>query len=153
MRVAGKRRLLILGPSFRRRKDDGLLPALERYDGIFFRITRKYLSNAKDVDVVVMKDDLVLVDCKTPLTYNPPKGEEWGKQVFSKELLEEAREKNEVFLDKKLQGAKFSEVFIAMGKIYAEALPDFSKYNVRVVFPTKGGPGPKARALKKWITG
>jgi hypothetical protein len=51
--LAAKRRLLVLGPSFRRRRDVGLLPALERFDGLFFRVARKYLSRARDVDVVV----------------------------------------------------------------------------------------------------
>ena len=38
-----------------------------------------------------------------------------------------------------------------MGKKYAMALPELSKYNVNVVFPTCGGPGPKAKALKEWL--
>jgi len=36
-----KKRLLILAPSFGRRKGDGLLPTLERYDGLFYRVARK----------------------------------------------------------------------------------------------------------------
>jgi len=147
----GKKRLLVLGPSFRRRKDEGLLPALERFDGIFFRVARKYLDSVKDVDVVVMSDDLVLVDGNAPLPYNPPKGDKWGMQVFSEKVVERAKRENEGFLDKKLKGGKYSEVFIAMGKTYAGALPDLSKYDIKVVFPTTGGPGPKAKALKEWI--
>lgn len=46
------KRLLILGPAFRRRKEDGLLPAFERYDGLFYRVARKYLGDVKDMDVV-----------------------------------------------------------------------------------------------------
>ena len=47
MRVAGKRRLLILGPSFRRRKDDGLLPALERYDASFSSALKIFVKTLK----------------------------------------------------------------------------------------------------------
>ena len=50
------KRLLILGPSFRRNRRDESLPALERYDGIFFRVARRYLGEVKDVDVIVMRD-------------------------------------------------------------------------------------------------
>jgi len=150
--VRSKKRLLILGPSFRRRKDDGLLPALERYDGIFFRITRKYLGNAKDVDVLVMIDDLTLVEGNAPLAYSAPKGNEWGKQEFSEEMIEKAKAKNEKFLREKLKNRKYLEVFLAMGKQYANALPDLKQFNVKVVFPTYGGPGPKAQALKKWLS-
>lgn len=147
----GKKRLLILGPSYRRKHDKGLLPALERYDGLFFRVARKYLGQAKNVDVVVMVDDLTLVEGNTPIPYHEPEGCEWGKQTFSIEVLKKARTFNEKFLEKKLGSGRYSEVFLAMGKLYAEALPSLDKYGVKVVFPTKGGPGPKAQALKQWI--
>lgn len=64
------RRLLVLGPSFRRNKSRGILPAIERYDGLFCRVARKYLGDVKDVNVVVMVDDLTLVDSATPLPYS-----------------------------------------------------------------------------------
>ena len=152
MRVAGKRRLLILGPSFRRRKDNGYLPALERYDGIFFRIARKYLSDAKDVDVVVMKDDLTLVESDSPLAYTAPIGNEWGRYVLPDEIIEMAKVKNERFLRKKLKNKRYLEIFLAMGKRHASALPDFRKFNVKVIFPSYKGPGTKARALMKWLS-
>jgi hypothetical protein len=150
---SNKRRLLVLGPSFRRKQDEKLLPALERFDGIFFRVARKYLSRARDVDVVVMLDDLTLVDGSTPLAYRRPEGSEWGKQKFSKELLEKAKAVNEKFLTEKLKSAQYSEVFLAMGKQHAKAIPDLAKFGVKVIFPTTGGPGPKARALKQWLIG
>ena len=146
-----KRRLLVLGPSFRRRKDSGLLSALERFDGLFFRVARKYLGSVRDVDVVVMVDDLTLVDGDAPLAFREPEGSEWGKQKFSKEVLEKAKAQNEEFLKKKLKNGRYSEVYLAMGKQYAEALPDLERYGVKIVFPTSGGPGPKAQALKEWI--
>ena len=144
---------MILGPSFRRRCDVGLLSALERFDGLFFRVARKYLGGVRDVDVVVMVDDLTLVDGDSPLAYKAPEGSEWGKQKFSSEVLERARAVNEKFLEKKLRNGRYGEVYLAMGKQYAAALPDLAKYGVKVVFPTSGGPGPKAQALKQWITG
>jgi len=146
-----EKRLLLLGLSFRRKKDEGMLPAIERFDGLFFRVARKYLSSAKDIEVAVMIDDLTLVEGSAKMTYVKPEGEQWGKQTFSKELVRKAKVKNESFLAKKLKNKKYSEIFVSMGKKYAEALPDLSSYNVKIVFPTTGGPGPKAQALKEWI--
>lgn len=151
--MARKRRLLLLGPSFRRDKSDGLLPAVERYDGLFFRITRKYSSSVKDVDVLVMRDDMVLVDSKTALPYSPPEGEKWGARSFSEKVIKEARERNKAVLSKKLMGGRYLDIFVAMGKRYAEALPDLSQFDVEVIFPVRGGGiGPKARALKEWLS-
>jgi len=146
-----KRRLLILGPTFRRNSTEKTLTAIERYDGVFFRVARKHLERVRDVDVVVMIDDLTLVEGNSYLPYIPPEGERWGKQAFSKETYEEARAKNEAFLSKKLGSGKYAEIYIAMGKKYAKALPDLSHH--KVVFPTYGGLGPKAKALKEWISG
>jgi len=143
---------LILGPSFKRRRDAGLLPALERFDGLFFRVARKYLGSLRGIDVVVMVDDLTLVEGDTPLPYREPMGSKWGKQRFSKEALEKARAFNEKFFEKNLRNGRYLEVYLAMGKQYAGALPDLAKFGVKVVFPTSGGPGPKAQALKQWIS-
>jgi hypothetical protein len=70
---------------------------------------------------------------------------------LSDDEIKAGKIKNEAFLNRKLLGGKYLEVFFAMGKKYAEALPDLSKFNVKVVFPTSGGPGPKAKALKEWL--
>jgi hypothetical protein len=149
--LTGKRRLLVLGPSFRRRRDEGPLPALERFDGLFFRVARKCLDNIKDVDVLVMVDDLTLVDGTTPLAYREPVGAKWGGRRVPKEALEKARAINKRVLEERLKSGQYLEVFLAMGKEYAKALPDLAKFGVKVVFPTSGGPGPKAQALRRWI--
>lgn len=146
-----KKRLLILGPSFRRKKDEGLLPAFERFDGLFFRVARKYLKSLRDVDVVVMKDDLTLIGGDITMAYSPPKGNKWSTQSLSKKVVEDGRKRNQDYLDQRLRAGRYQEVFVAMGKKYAEALPDFSKFNLQVIFPTSGGPGPKAKALKEWL--
>lgn len=149
--MVSKKRLLILGSSFRRREHSGFLPALDRFDGLFFRVARKCLADTKDVDVIVMVGDLTLVNGNAPLPYRKPAGSEWGKQKFAGEVLEKAKVKNEEFLRKKLKDRRYSEVYLAMGKQYAKALPNLKKYDVIVVFPTSGGPGPKAKALKEWF--
>jgi hypothetical protein len=147
-----EKRLLVLGPSFRRRKGDNLLPAFERYDGLFFRVARKYLGDAKDVDVAVMTDDLTLVDGSALLAYTEPEGRHWGGKTILKKTVDHAKVKNESYLKSKLKRRKYSEIFISMGKEYAAALPDLAQYGVTVVFPASGGPGPKAQALKQWFS-
>ena len=148
-----KKRLLVLGPTFRRNSSKSTLSAIDRYDGVFFRVARKHLKHVHDVDVVVMADDLTLVDGNSYLSYVPPKGEKWGKQAFSNEAYEVAKAKNKAISSKKLGNKRYEEIFIAMGKKHAKALPDLSHYKVKVVFPTRGGLGPKALALKRWLSG
>jgi hypothetical protein len=145
------RKLLILGPAFRRRKEECLMPAVERYDGLFYRVARKYLGDVKNVDVVVMKNDLTLIDGSAPLPYTEPEGVKWGVKTIPKKMVEKATKINERYLKNKLKSKKYSEVFISMGKVYARALPEIVTENTNVIFPTFGGPGPKAQALKEWL--
>jgi hypothetical protein len=149
--MAKRKRLLILGPAFRRRKDSINLQTLDRYNGLFYRVAKKYLTNAKDVDVVVMKDDLTLIDGSTFLPYVEPEGIKWGITKLAEETTEKAKKINEGYLKKKLAHRKYFEVFISMGKAYAAALPIMLSNKTKVIFPTSGGPGPKAQALKEWL--
>lgn len=146
------RRLLILGPSFRRRKDECLLPAFERYDGLFSRVARKHLGDVKDIDVVVMVDDLTLVDGSAPMPYSEPEGRHWGGKTILKKTVDNAKVMNKSYLRNKLGRRKYAEIFISMGKEYAAALPNLAQYGVKVLFPASGGPGPKALALKEWLS-
>ena len=142
-------RLLILGPSYRRREGEGLT-ALERYDGVFFRVARKHLTS--DVDVLVLTDDLRLVWGHEKLPYRPPIGKTWTAPRLRRGDVERARQQNEKTLDEVLGRGKYAEVFIVMGKQYLQALPDLSKYKTKITI-AKGGPGPKAQQLKQWLRG
>jgi hypothetical protein len=150
--LAKEKSLLILGPSFRRKTQKEPIPAVERFDGLFFRVAKKYLKTTKNVNVAVMLDDLTLVDESTPLPYKEPEGTKWGGKPIMKNTSNEAIEKNQTYLAAKLRGKRYSEVFVAMGKEYAKALPDLTVFDIKVIFPTSGGPGPKAQALKEWLS-
>lgn len=89
--MQGKRKLLILGPSYRRKIGDGPLPVLERYDGIIYRVARKYLGDVKDVDVAVMRDNLTLVDGSALVPYSKPEGEHWRIKTIHREAVERAK--------------------------------------------------------------
>ena len=72
-------KLLILGPSFRRNSNPELIPAIERYDGLYYRIVRKYMNKLKkkDIDVIIITEDLNVLFPETKIPYKPPVGEKW----------------------------------------------------------------------------
>jgi hypothetical protein len=142
--------LLLLGPSYRRNLSNEAIPAINRYDGLFVRIARKY-TEKQEVDIVLMLDDLTLVNGSTRLPYIRPEGVDWKSRSFSDEVISKAMGKNTAFLRKKLRNNKYSEIFLAMGKGYAQAIPDSGNLGVQVVFPATGGIGPKAVALIEWL--
>jgi hypothetical protein len=117
------------------------------------RIAKKYACKFKDLDVSVMLDDLTLVDSATFVPFTKPEGANWRKRTVKREVVEKAVAKNRDYLTNKLEkNKKYSEVFVSMGKKYAAALPDLAKYGTTILFPTGKGLGPKAAALKQWLT-
>ncbi|RLE92226.1 MAG: hypothetical protein DRN04_10845 [Thermoprotei archaeon] len=146
-------RLLILGPSYRRNPSPEPLPAIERYDGLFYRIVRRHVNKLreKDIDVIIITEDLDVVTPETKLPYKPPVGESWRSlppirkdpervELLKSRILELVRER------------RYEEIFIALNKHYQELLPDLTAYTRKVIASFKGM-GPKAQALKKWLTG
>lgn len=108
---------------------------------------------SKLIDIFVINDSLRLIDGSSPTLYIPPEGIMWNTKKLPKDLIAEAIEDNAAFSIKKIRKGKYSEIFIAMGKEYAKALPDLSKFGATVIFPSSGGLGPKAVALKDWFLG
>jgi hypothetical protein len=147
--MKSRKRLLILGPSFRRRKDEGLLPAIERFDGLFLRIARKHLRSTSGIEVAIMRDDLILVESKALIAYAPPIGHRWGERAFSEAELKDAKLKNTCFLGA-LSAKSYAEIFIVIGKTHCDALPDLSGFR-KVTFASGRSLGTKAQTLVKWL--
>ena len=145
-------KLLILGPSFRRNADPQLLPAIERYDGIFYKIVRKYMDKIrkKGIDILILTEDLDLIPPETLLPYNPPIGEKWTSISPHKHLKEIKCKKIQEKLIKLLKTKHYDEIFIALNRHYRKLLPDLTPYTKHILSNFKGI-GPKAQALKKWI--
>lgn len=144
------KRLLILGPSYRRRKDKERLPAIERYDGIFYRVTRKYRD--ENVDVLILGDDLKLMREDVLLPYNPPHGDDWHSYTVNEAKIHKIRGYNKKFLEEIFKKNAYSEVFLAMGSQFLCVLPDIEKeFRIKVIFPKGRGIGPKARILRDWL--
>lgn len=75
-------RLLLLGPSYRSNASPQPLPALERYDGVYFRLVRKHLPMVRDVKVYVVTEDLELVRADQQIPYKLPIGKSWRLTLY-----------------------------------------------------------------------
>jgi len=146
-------KLLILGPSFRRNPDPNPLPALERYDGLFYRIVRKYSRELekKGIDVIIVTEDLEVVTPETKLPYKPPAGDKWRSLPPASRDAERVERLRRHLLEL-LEGKRYEEVFVALNRHYQALLPDLAPYSGKVLTRFKGI-GPKAEALKKWLEG
>jgi len=148
----GAAKLLILGPTYRRSTSPEPLPAIERYDGLLYRIVRRNMDKVKKkgVDIVIVTEDLEIITPKTKLPYKPPAGSKW--RTLPPTIMDSKRiEKLRSQVLEIVRSKEYDEIFVALNKHYRQLLPDLTPYTKKVIADFKGL-GEKAKALKEWLS-
>lgn len=148
------KKLVIMPPSFRRRKSDEPLPAIEMYNGVLYQVLRANMPREKIVDVVILTEDLELIPANKRISYRPPKGErKWSGIKF--EVSEDVIKKNLEFLKELFEKGDYDEVFVALGRNWRRAIQGIEELakekRLKVVYITGRGLGPYEAALKRWL--
>jgi hypothetical protein len=144
------KRYILLGCTKNKRSDEGLLPAIERYDGPNFRVLRRFLRDhpeaARNLSVFVLSAEFGLISGDRPI-HDYDHRMTWAR----------AEELRPQVLDalKSQFGHEQPELFILLGAIYLAAVQ-----GIEAIMPpdakiiqAKGAQGVKARQLKQWLYG
>lgn len=136
--------LLILSCSKRKRPDPGLLPAIERYDGVNFRVLRKFLQSKPlhCLDVLIISAKYGLIEASTPI-------ENYDRELSRKRALELVNNVSDI-LDKYLSKG-YSEAFINLGKLYLATLSKSSLLPKMAVLFAYGGIGQRMSQMRAWL--
>jgi len=146
----------MVSASTRMRNEPSNLVALDRYDGVFFRVLRRALrdSGRRDIDVLVLSPVLGLIKGDEPLKLHEPLPGEWGTLCLDPRKANEAKARNLEFLRCFLKRRRYSEVYVNVGQQYMRLIEGFEKQFKCKIIRCKGeGPGPKAAHMKAWILG
>ncbi|MBI4671809.1 MAG: hypothetical protein HY741_09105 [Chloroflexi bacterium] len=122
------------------------MPAIERYDGVNYRVIHKLQREGKfpeNVDVKILSAKFGLIDAQTPI---PHYDQRMDKQRANELQAQVAREW------KKINEKQYKEIFINMGKTYLVAMGGFDLLppSAKVRF-AEGGIGKKMAAMKLWL--
>ena len=139
-------RLLMLGCSERKVGTCGRLPAFQRYDGPAYRVYRKFLRDDRDADSAV---DLYILSAKYGLISGDILIPDYDRQM-TPERAEQLKPAVERSLDLVFTLHRYDEIFVAMGKVYRDALMDFLPSDGRVIV-AEGRIGEKSSALYPWL--
>ena len=142
------RYLLLLACSQRKRIDPGLLPAIERYDGVNFRVLQKakregYLP--ENLDILILSAKYGLIEASTLIEHYDQK----MTNQRAKELQVDVSRR----LDKFLSRTLYDEILVNLGKIYLTTIASsnrISLLNEKVIYAT-GGIGQKMSQMKLWL--
>lgn len=145
---SGPRHLLIVACSRRKRPGTGALPALERYDGVNYRILRKARREdrwPKTVDLLILSARHGLLEPGVPI--------EWYEQRMTPQQATQIRPMVIETLAKRLEAGVYDEVFLNVGRSYRLALEGWEttlRPGTHVLW-AKGGIGQKASAMLRWL--
>lgn len=142
------RYLLIVACSQRKREDPGLLPAIDRYDGVNFRVLRKAKREGywpHNLDVLILSAKYGLVQPDTPIDYYDLRMTRQGALALQRDASTD--------LDAHLAQTDYRQVFINMGRTYLVALAQSTqmrRQTQKICYAT-GGIGAKMADMKGWL--
>jgi hypothetical protein len=140
--------LLIMTCSQRKRLNPELLPALERYDGVHFRVLRKARREGycpDHLDVLIISAKYGLLELDTAIKY-----------YDLRMTLAQARRLRPTIvphLAQRIQALPYTEIFLNVSKVYSKALEDWERAlrrDTRVLYAS-GGMGQRAQQMRNWL--
>ena len=142
-------RMLILSCSQRKRSTQGLLPALQRYDGPAYRVMNKFMrvhpSEMVSLDVYILSAKFGLVSaCKPIPNYDRQMTPQRVKELQSHTLPEF----KQILCDR-----QYDELFISMGKAYRQVLVGYESLipvGLKLIV-SEGVMGRKLAELRDWL--
>jgi hypothetical protein len=125
----------------------GLLPAIDRYDGVAYRVVKRLQrlgQYPEDVDLLIISAKYGLIPHDQPIPA-------YDLRLTPERALEMANPARD-YLIRFLNRSPYSEVFVSAGKDYLLALAPISAWQGRIkVTRNKGTIGVQLKALKSWL--
>lgn len=142
------RYLLIVSCSQSKRSDPGLLPAIERYDGVFFRVLAKAKREGywpENLKVLILSAKYGLLDPKYRI-------ENYDLRMTEERAIE-LRSSVKRTLSEQVLVSRYTEIFLNLGRVYLLALQgweDALREETSVIYAS-GGIGQKAAQMRQWL--
>jgi hypothetical protein len=138
--------LLVISCSERKlRRPRRPIPAIERYDGVFYRLLRKArregILNA-DITIVILSARFGMLTTDSPIPYYD--------QSMNTDRLRVLQPSIRRGLKRLLLKKKFDQVYVNLGRSYAPAVEPLSE--IRNAVWASGGIGQRAQLMKRWLT-
>lgn len=141
------RYLLIVSCSQRKRSDPGLLPAIERYDGVNFRVLRKAKREGywpENLDVLILSAKYGLIGASTPITSY--------EQRMTGNRANKLRTQVTRLLQTYARQHAYREVYVDLGADYRSAVEGLRElFNGSSVMYAEGRIGERLARLRRWL--
>ena len=129
-------------------------PSIERYDGLFVKVVRKYVRERfLDVrDILILSPTLGLVRGLEPLGNSGVSQEDWHNPHIDTLRLRELNQKAMRLLEDVAKSARFSEAFVNVGRNLFPIIEGIDNVlPCKITYAEGRGIGSKAADMKRWI--
>jgi hypothetical protein len=144
-----QKRLLVMACSARKFQSPEMLPAIERYDGILFRVLKRWMHRNDSyptwLDIVILSAEYGLISPEIPIPYYDRKMDRARAIELAPNVVAQ--------LAQRTLAEPYKEVFLALGRLYRRAVEPIHTWlpsETRLIVPS-GGIGAIASQLKKWL--
>lgn len=128
--------------------------ALNRYDGTFMRLIRKYIREGyiDGEDVLIVSPSLGLISACDPLSSVPGQQEDWHNPRLNVEHVQRLNYKAIIFMKGISRSKEVSEVYVNVGKRLMPIIAGVEElFDCKVEHAQGKGIGPKSAHMKSWI--
>lgn len=144
--MSSNRRLLILSCSKSKQAEPGLLPAIDRYDGVSFRLLRKAQREGywpTDLDLLVLSAKYGLIEAHTPIA-------DYEQRMTHSRAIELRSQAARTLHDYVTRD--YREIYIDLGRHYHPALEGLTDlFGDSLVTYAEGRIGERLAKLKSWL--
>ena len=151
VRLLVNKKLLVLTTSIRLNEETKEpIPAIERYNGVYFRVLRKYLREGRlrNTDILIVSERYGLIWSDDKIPFYEIQGR-MGFLNLDEKAIERLRQENLQKLEKILD--RYSEIYVNVGKEYMRLIKGFEKLASGRIIYASGSFGAKAAHMKEWI--
>lgn len=140
--------LLILSCSNQKVRNNGLIPAIDLYNGVNYKVIHKLKKENKlpnNLDIIIISAKYGFLKSNDLIEYYD--------QPMTKERALKLRLKILKELKKNLKGKIYAEIFINLGKTYLLAIKGFEEFmskQTRIIY-AEGKIGQKVKEMKNWL--
>ena len=140
------RRLLLLGCSRSKREGEGLLPAVDRYDGPLFRVLRRYLRDHGDgnLEVHIISAEFGLIPASQPIP--------WYDRKLTPSRATEIQPVVTSVVDKKLVSGVYDGALAVLGRTYLQTIdPELLHRHRDILRVSLTSVGGQSSLLHDWL--
>ena len=139
--------LLILGCSQKKDPSPHPVKALDRYDGVNFKVIKKFRRDRKLPENL----DIIIISAKYGFLKSDEKIDDYNQRMTK----ERAQELHPIIIHELKEftsNRQYKEIFINLGKDYMPAIKGIENLTNCPILYAQGRIGEKMSALKKWLT-